>query len=295
MRPTLARTIVVSRLSGAVLFREKGARTFTPLAQARQLPVGSTIDATRGDVQLVTAADAGGKTQSGDFSGGAFDVLQRRSALTDLRLVGGRPQVAVCGATRARALAAPSSVSPRVLRLLRGHAHGSFRTVGRFSSAAVRGTQWETVDRCDGTLTVDRTGIVDTTTGTLAFSLKAGQSALGYCFPPSGTPQTRQFCIIEISQPADGLFGFGIGVRRADTAYDLCLRGPSGTTRCRHFPLSAPDAAGVRTSAVVCTQDEGRGRYVARWLLAGRVLGVPLPFTATRPRPALHPPCISQP
>jgi hypothetical protein len=181
------------------------------------------------------------------------------------------------------------------VRLLRGHARGRFRTVGQFSSAAVRGTQWETEDRCDGTLTVDHTGVVDTTTGTLTFSLKSGQSALGYCFPPSGTPQTRQFCIIEISQPADGIFGFGLGLRRADTAYDLCIRAPSGTLRCRHFPLSAPGSAGVRTSAVVCTQDEGPGRYVARWLLAGHVLGIPLPFTATRPRPALHPPCISQP
>jgi hypothetical protein len=201
----------------------------------------------------------------------------------------------LCG-SQPRATGFSSSVNSRVLRVLRARAHGQFRTIGSYSAATVRGTEWQTVDRCDGTLTVDTKGVVDTTTGTLTFSLRPGQTAIGYCFPANATPQTRQFCIVEVSQPADGLFGFGIGLRRAASSYQLCIRAPSGTERCRQFLLSPPNAAGVRTSAVVCPQDEGAGSYAVRWLIAGRQVGVTLPFTATLPAPpATQTGCISRP
>jgi ferric-dicitrate binding protein FerR (iron transport regulator) len=47
-----------------------------------------------------------------------------------------------------------------VLNLLRADAKGRFRTRGRYSSATVRGTGWDTSDRCDGTLTSVRRGSV---------------------------------------------------------------------------------------------------------------------------------------
>ena len=299
LRPVLGRTVLASRVSGIVRVKVPGSRSFGLLGQPRLIAVGATIDATRGTVELVTAAAVGGKTQSGEFSSGAFTVFQGHSDRTDLRLVGGRSPKLLC---RSPALAADapvgalSSVNPRVLRLLRGSAHGHFRTIGRYSAATVRGTEWQTIDRCDGTKTVDTLGSVETTTGTLMFLLKPGQTAIGYCFPPNATPQTRQFCIVEISQPADGLFGFGIGLRRAATSYQLCIRAPSGTERCRQFLLSAPNAAGVRTSAVVCPQDEGAGSYFVRWLIAGQQVGVTLPFTATLPAPPTSQTgCISRP
>jgi hypothetical protein len=55
---------------------------------------------------------------------------------------------------------------------------GDFRTRGRNSSGAVRGTRWLTVDRCNGTLTVVREGIVqvhDYGTGERVL-VRAGQS-----------------------------------------------------------------------------------------------------------------------
>jgi hypothetical protein len=298
-RPVLGRTVLASRVSGVVAVRTAGSRAFALLTQPRLIAVGATIDATRGTVKLVTAAAAGGKTQSGQFSRGAFTVFQEHSDTTDLRLVGGRAAKIVCGShagAKDAAVGASGSVNARVLRLLRGSAHGHFRTIGRYSAATVRGTEWQTIDRCDGTLTVDTQGDVETTTGTLTFLLGPGQTAIGYCFPSNGTPQTRQFCIVEVSQPADGLFGFGIGLRRTATSYQLCIRAPSGIERCRQFPLSAPNAAGVRTSAVVCPQDEGAGSYLVRWLLDGQQLGVTLPFTATLPAPPTSQSgCISRP
>jgi hypothetical protein len=299
LQPVLGRTVLASRVSGVVRVKPAGQRTFTLLTRPRLIAFGATIDATRGTVRLETAAAARGKTQSGQFSKGSFTIFQGHSDTTDLRLVGGRPANAVC-ASRARAgdaaVASSSPVSSGVLRLLRAQGHGHFRTIGRYSAATVRGTKWQTIDRCDGTLTVDIRGVVQTTTGMITFLLKPGQTAIGYCFPPNATPLTRQFCIVELSQPADGLFGFGIGLRRAATSYQLCIRAPSGTERCRQFLLSAPNSAGVRTSAVVCPQDEGAGSYFVRWLIAGQQVGVTLPFTATLPAPPTFPTgCVSRP
>jgi hypothetical protein len=62
---------------------------------------------------------------------------------------------AVCG--RKHRTSAP----PKVLDSLWGTAKGKFVTRGRYASAAVRGTVWHTVDRCDGTLVVVRRGVVD--------------------------------------------------------------------------------------------------------------------------------------
>ncbi len=61
-----------------------------------------------------------------------------------------------CASPAARAAA----VNRRVLGLLRGTAKGRFRTTGRFAAATVRGTDWGVQDRCDGTLTVVRAGVV---------------------------------------------------------------------------------------------------------------------------------------
>ncbi|MEA2266148.1 MAG: hypothetical protein QOE27_1731 [Solirubrobacteraceae bacterium] len=147
---------VVARLSLAHAAKGLG---FTPLRESRTLPVGSVIDATGGVARITSAAGGAGKVQVGDFGAGEFKVLQDRRArgLTQLDLMIGRsiaqacPPAAVAG--RARTAAVRPRLSAKVLALLRANVAGSFRTRGRFSSATVRGTNWDTVDRCDGTLT----------------------------------------------------------------------------------------------------------------------------------------------
>jgi hypothetical protein len=154
--PVLGTAVNVRPLSGEVLVRVKGGSSFIPLDEAEQIPAGSFLDTRRGTVRLISARDTQGNTQSGDFRGGVFQVLQsrRRSArgLTELRLKGS--SFARCGIGRAgRSDAVAAGLSRRVVRRLRSSARGRFRTRGRNSSATVRGTVWETVDRCDGTLT----------------------------------------------------------------------------------------------------------------------------------------------
>ena len=154
--PALGRAVNVALVSGRVLIKVRG-RGFVPLGAGQQIPVGSLLDTTQGTVRLTSAVNTRGKVQSGDFSGGVFQVGQSRGGggLTDLTLSGGSFRGCAVGAGR-RAGASSS----RVVRRLRGNARGRFRTRGRYSAATVRGTAWNVEDRCDGTLTKVTRGVV---------------------------------------------------------------------------------------------------------------------------------------
>jgi hypothetical protein len=153
--PVLGRRVNVQAVSGRVFVRLPG-RGFVRLSAGLQIPVGSQLDTRHGTVRLTSAANARGAVQSGDFSAGVFQVLQSRRlhGLTDLNLAGG--SFGACTAHAGQVAVASS----RVVRRLRGSARGRYRTRGRYSAATVRGTIWDTVDRCDGTLTRVTRGIV---------------------------------------------------------------------------------------------------------------------------------------
>jgi PKD domain/Lactonase, 7-bladed beta-propeller len=150
--PDLGKTLVAEPVAGTVRVRLAGQRRFVRLESVRELPLGSTLDTRRGRVEVATERRrARGRVQRGVFYGGLFAVRQRAAArfVTDLVLRGrltSCPQGTASAARRARRLW--------------GNAKGRFRTRGRHSSGAVRGTRWLTVDRCDGTLTIVREGTV---------------------------------------------------------------------------------------------------------------------------------------
>ena len=156
--PTFAKTVVLQPVSGTVLVRTPGATYYTHLTAARTVPVGTVVDTTAGRVQLTSANPEPGSVQSGQFFKGAFEVTQSRSAggLVSLLLRDTTTRQSGCKPLPAHAAA----LSKRILGLLRGTAKGHFRTVGRFSAATVLGTNWGVRDRCDGTLTVVREGVV---------------------------------------------------------------------------------------------------------------------------------------
>ncbi|MGI8801347.1 MAG: IPT/TIG domain-containing protein [Solirubrobacteraceae bacterium] len=136
---------------------------FIPLTEARQLPVGATFDTTGGVARLTSATATRGRTQSGDFGSGVFKVLQNRRlrGLTELALVARSGSGKACAAAAGKAQTAAKRALPKtVLNALRANAKGRFRTRGRYSSATVRGTDWTTTDRCDGTLTAVKRGVV---------------------------------------------------------------------------------------------------------------------------------------
>ena len=123
------------------------------------------IDAKRGRVSVVSALP-GGTTQTATFWGGAFIVRQNRSGTTKLIL----PRASGCQRpSPATAKTSNSRFNEDAKRRRRkkkrpslwgSDRRGRYQTHGSNSVATVRGTKWQTVNRCDGTLTRVREGVV---------------------------------------------------------------------------------------------------------------------------------------
>jgi hypothetical protein len=160
--PSGAHTSLALPLASTVESLKKGIG-FIPLAQARQIPVGSILDTTAGVVRITTATASStkGKLQSGDFGAGIFKLLQtrRQRGLTELDIFDVQSASQIC-ASLGKARAAAKHLSSNVLGRLNSNAHGRFTTRGNYSATTVRGTKWSVTDRCDGTLTQVARGAV---------------------------------------------------------------------------------------------------------------------------------------
>jgi hypothetical protein len=86
-------------------------------------------------------------------------VRGQRKPVTLLLLTG--PTRGLCAARTTAGVAAAPKPPHKAIRHAWGNARGSFQTKGRYAAATVRGTLWQTVDFCDGTLVVVRRGRVD--------------------------------------------------------------------------------------------------------------------------------------
>jgi hypothetical protein len=155
---------------------------FIPLTDARQLPVGTEVDARDGKLRLTDATTKKTKhgaalTQTGLFYGGLFSIGQSKAAglrgLTTLKLLDngafpGAPSYAECSvsATSAHAIAVIANKKPlnnKALQTLGENEHGNFQTKGKYSAATVRGTHFSVSDRCGGTFTHVFGGLVTVT------------------------------------------------------------------------------------------------------------------------------------
>lgn len=149
--PVLGKSVDLVPVSGTIRVRLPGATSFMLLTEGDQIPVGSTVDVTAGRVRLYST-DGVGHRQSGLFYRGAFVIRQRRVRFAPAELVlTDVPRTGAVAARRRQRLSA---------RELWAVSRGHFRTRGRFASATVRGTQWVTRDRPDGTLVRVRRGSV---------------------------------------------------------------------------------------------------------------------------------------
>jgi hypothetical protein len=148
--PTLGQSVGVATAKGAVVVRTAGGRDVQPLASgAAAIPTGSRIDARAGTVELSTAVDAAGVSQTATFHGGIFEIRQDAGGLARIVLRGG--DFSGC---RARAGHAVAAKRRKPIRGLWGKDdHGRFQTRGKGAVGTVRGTRWLTQDFCDGTRT----------------------------------------------------------------------------------------------------------------------------------------------
>jgi hypothetical protein len=163
--PVLGRTLAVAAVQGKVTATSPSGAP-VDLSAAKAVPSGTLIDARAGTVELTTALDRKGTTQTGRFWGGRFEVRQSATdrGLTQLVLRGGdfgacprgrlARSAAVAGAAKVKAKKKPSR------SLWGSDDHGRFQTHGRGSVATVRGTRWLTQDTCQGTLTRVAAGAV---------------------------------------------------------------------------------------------------------------------------------------
>jgi hypothetical protein len=162
-RPIAGKTVNLEPVAGEVLVKVPGSNDFVPLVAPTQVREGSIIDARKGRVRITIDNGRGG-LDTADFYGGIFKFTQPKvkagqTWFANLYLYGGRfkgcpsapknPKVA----TLSRKQAKKQSSQGKSVRHLWGSGEGAFRTVGRFSSATVRGTTWLTDDKCQGTLT----------------------------------------------------------------------------------------------------------------------------------------------
>jgi hypothetical protein len=192
--PVALESVAVRVVSGEVFYKpptslSQAPAGFKPLKGAATLPVGTTLEATKGRVELVAAArTSGGQTMKAQFFDGRFVMRQIRQAkrgaksrrlFTQLRLAGGNFR-STCNqrAKSSRELAARKK--KKKVRSLWGDGKGSFQTRGQGAAATVRGTRWLTQDRCDGTLVRVRRGRVDVRDlfRKRTVRVKAGQSYL---------------------------------------------------------------------------------------------------------------------
>ena len=165
----LSGTVTVRLPSGAVV----------PLTSTANLPVGAVIDVRSGTLQLTTATDSAGHTQTATLWGGSFSFSQTtgHAGMTTFKLAG---RATGCRSSHGASLAVAAARKKPAPTLWAKDNHGHFSSRGQNSVATVRGTVWGTSERCNGTLTSVRQGSVTVRPlhGRHAVTVRAGHSYL---------------------------------------------------------------------------------------------------------------------
>ena len=152
-------TVLVKLPAGANARAHAAATGFVPLETVgRQLPVGSTLDTTKGTVLLTAATNTSGGTQDGHISDGLFKLGQAEECAH--HDVDDRRRVERVLEAPARRLEEGRAAAKKRRRTLFSNVKGRFRTRGRNSTATVRGTKWTMTDTCKGTRTSVKSGSV---------------------------------------------------------------------------------------------------------------------------------------
>ena len=128
-----------------------------PYTSGQPIPYGSKVGVTHGRLTLNT--EVGTLTVYGGGVSAIFTLLrfkEQGQVVVELRMAEG--DFSVC--KKAFRTTSAATAPKKTVRRLFTNGKGRFRTRGRYSAAAVRGTNWLTADRCDGTLTQVKQGKV---------------------------------------------------------------------------------------------------------------------------------------
>lgn len=193
--PAQGETVGVIAAEGVVYVRPPGKRAVR-LTGERIIPVGSTVNTTRGKVIVRSACPRcapGARLQSGTFSGGLFKVTQpHKHALTTLTLNGSLRRCV--GTSRGAGFR-------RIARYLVGHTNARFRVVARYASASTRRGSWLIVDYCRRTFVAARTGTLRVTDRLRGRSIRLKVGRVISIIPPSrGLPLGSGCCMTSQSE-----------------------------------------------------------------------------------------------
>jgi hypothetical protein len=145
-QPRAGREVGAFPASGTVRIKKPGGR-FRVMREGDILPNGTIVDALKGRITLIAAANKRGKESKADFYGGIFKIGQNKKA---------RPTTTLTLTEKLRcptAGKATTAAKRKKKRRLWGDGSGKFRTKGKHSAATVVGTKWLVEDRCKSTLT----------------------------------------------------------------------------------------------------------------------------------------------
>jgi hypothetical protein len=133
---------------------------FVPCLVTCHLPTGTQVDSRFGKFKLSSASGKKGQRFSGTFGGAIVSVSQVKSGrdkgLTTFKLMlgtfPGAPSLKGCSTKAANQGGGPVAEIASLSSAYHSSSHGRYRTRSGRSSGSSSGTQWDTINRCNGVL-----------------------------------------------------------------------------------------------------------------------------------------------
>jgi hypothetical protein len=161
--PVAGVTTIVRQLSGEVFVKLPArvpfqAGGFIPLKGVAAVPVGSTVDTRKGEIEMQSAAngyaakDLRAKQQSARIRAGLFVIKQKRAKKGAAKKTAIATDIGLLSPPGAEA-ACVKGPPKGIVRTMSMVAKGLYRAVGGATTATARSATFVTTDRCDGTLT----------------------------------------------------------------------------------------------------------------------------------------------
>lgn len=164
--PVTDRSLALSPTTGTAFVRPRAASSALPVREPDLVPDGSVFDTERGGLAISVAQAGTVKTTTITQGRVTIDQQAGRNPITDVKLVA---PLTGCPTRRAKARragivtfakAAQRKRKGRRERRVVARGDGRFRTDGRYGSATVRGTEWQTTDTCNATSVRVFSGVV---------------------------------------------------------------------------------------------------------------------------------------
>lgn len=165
--PVTDRSLALSPTTGTAFVRPRATSTALPVREPDLVPDGSVFDTERGGLAISVAQAGAVRTTTVTQGRVTIDQQAGRNPITNVKLVA---PLTGCPARRAKtrraavrtfaAKAAQRKRRGRRERRVVARGNGRFRTDGRYGSATVRGTEWQTVDTCNATSVRVFSGVV---------------------------------------------------------------------------------------------------------------------------------------